>query len=58
MPRGHGFSGSIKIRDATLNALVKLDIFAKNISILIDKQTLDEMECLFNAYFEGNEKDT
>jgi len=41
-----------KIKDATLNALVKLDIFAKHISDLIDKNALDEMECLFNAYFE------
>ena len=42
----------IRIKDATLNALIKLDIFAKHISTLIHKDALDEMECLFNAYFE------
>ena len=41
-----------KIEDATLNALIKLDIFAKQISVLISKDVLDDMECLFNAYFE------
>jgi len=42
----------IKIKDATLNALVKLDMFAQHISFSIDRNVLDEMECLFNAYFE------
>jgi len=42
----------IKIKDATLNAVVKLDMFAKHISVLINRGALDEMECLFNAYFE------
>lgn len=42
----------IKIKDAMLNALVKLDIFAKHISDLICKNALDEMECLFHAYLE------
>jgi len=42
----------IKIKDATLNALIKLDMFAKHISVLINRYALDEMECLFNAYFE------
>jgi len=42
----------IKIKDAMLNALIKLDMFAKHISDLINKNALDEMECLFNAYFE------
>lgn len=41
-----------KIEDATLNALIKLDMFAKHIPVLISKNALDEMECLFNAYFE------
>ena len=40
-----------RIEDATLNALVKLDMFAKHISDLINKDALDEMECLFSAYF-------
>jgi hypothetical protein len=38
------------VKDAILNALVKLDIFAKHISSSIDNDVLDEMECLFNAY--------
>jgi len=42
----------IKIEDATLNALIKLDMFAKYISVSINRDVLDEMECLFNAYFE------
>jgi hypothetical protein len=42
----------IKIKDATLNALVKLDMFAKHISLSIGRDSLDEMECLFEAYFE------
>jgi hypothetical protein len=41
----------IKMKDAILNALVKLDIFAKHISFSRDKNVLDEMECLFNAYW-------
>jgi len=44
--------GHIKISDAMLNALVKLDIFAQHISVSIDRNVLDEMEYLFNAYFE------
>lgn len=42
----------IKIKDATLNALVKLDMFAKHISISINRDVLDEMESIFNAYLE------
>ena len=41
-----------KINDAALNALVKLDMFAKHISDSITADVLDEMECLFHAYFE------
>ncbi len=41
----------IKIEDATLNALVKLDMFAQHVSFSIDRNVLDEMEYLFNAYF-------
>lgn len=41
-----------KVNDAVLNALVKLDMFAKYISTLINKNALDEMECLFKGYFE------
>ena len=42
----------IKIKDATLNALIKLDMFAKNISVSINRDVLNEMERLFNAYLE------
>jgi hypothetical protein len=42
----------IKVMDATLNALIKLDMFAKHISMLVNKDSLDEMECLFKGYFE------
>jgi len=42
----------IKMKDAVANALVKLDMFAKNISTLINKDALDEMECLFKAYYD------
>lgn len=42
----------IKIQDATLNALVKLDMFAQHVSFSIDRNVLDEMEYLFNAYFD------
>ncbi len=42
----------IKIKDATLNALIKLDMFAQHVSFSIDRNVLDEMECLFNAYFD------
>jgi hypothetical protein len=41
----------MKNLDATLNALIKLDMFAKRISISIDKENLDEIEGLFGAYF-------
>ena len=36
--------------DAALNALVRLDMFAKHISASIDRDTLDEVESLFVAY--------
>ena len=42
----------IKIKDATLNALVKLDMFAKYVSTSVNRDVLDEMEGLFSAYFE------
>lgn len=42
----------IKIKDATLNALIKLDMFAEHISTLIHKNALDEMESLFKGYFD------
>ena len=41
----------VKIKDATLNALVKLDIFAKYVSVSINRKVLDDMESLFQAYF-------
>lgn len=43
---------SIKIKDATLNALIKLDMFAKHVSATINRDVLDEIESLFDAYFE------
>lgn len=43
---------SIKIKDATLNALIKLDMFAKHVSVSINRDVLDEIESLFDAYFE------
>lgn len=42
----------IEIKDATLNAIVKLDMFAQHVSTSIDKNVLDEMEFSFDAYFE------
>ncbi|MBU1055545.1 MAG: hypothetical protein KKC46_17240 [Proteobacteria bacterium] len=42
---------NISIQDAALNALIKLDIFAKRISVSIDRNILDEIENLFGAYF-------
>ena len=42
----------VKIKDAALNALIKLDIFAKYVSVSINRDVLDEMESLFQAYFE------
>jgi len=42
----------IKIKDATLNALIKLDMFAQHVSFSIDRNVLDEMEYLFYAYFQ------
>lgn len=41
-----------KIKDATLNAIVKLDMFAQHVSISIDRDVLHEMESSFHAYFE------
>jgi len=41
----------IKIKDATLNALVKLDMFAQHVSFSIDRNVLDEMEYLFLCVF-------
>jgi len=43
---------NIKVQDATLNALIKLDIFAKHISVLINKNALDDIGTLFSAYYE------
>ncbi len=42
---------NITIRDASLNAIVHLDIFASSVTTSIEKDTLDEIELLFNAYF-------
>ena len=42
----------IKIKDATLNALVKLDMFAQHVSASINKNVLDEMKSSFDVYFE------
>ena len=48
---------SIKIQDAALNALIKLDMFAKRISVSIDRDVLDEIESLFGAYFDDGKID-
>ena len=40
----------IHIEDATLNAMVKLDMFAKHISASINRDALDKVEQLFDAY--------
>ena len=42
----------IEIKDATLNAIVKLDMFAQHVSVSIDRNILHEMESSFDAYFE------
>ena len=42
----------IKIKDATLNAIVKLDMFAQHVSAFLDRNVLDEMESSFDVYFE------
>ncbi len=42
---------NIKVQDAALNALIKLDIFAKRISVSLDRNVLDELEGLFGSYF-------
>lgn len=41
---------SIKIKDATLNALINLDMFAKRISMSIERGVMDEIKGLFKAY--------
>lgn len=42
---------NIKIQDASLNAVVILDIFADFIPVSINEDMLGELEYLFNAYF-------
>jgi hypothetical protein len=41
----------IDIKDASLNALVILDWFAENLTFSLNKDVLEEIELLFNAYF-------
>ena len=41
----------MKIKDATLNALIRLDMFAKHVSESINQDVLDEIEHLFTGYF-------
>jgi len=41
----------IKIKDATLNALAKLDFFAENVNLMLNKGKLDEIELLFKPFF-------
>ena len=41
----------IHIKDASLNALAILDWFAESLSFSINKDVLDEIESVFNAYF-------
>jgi hypothetical protein len=42
---------NIKVQDAVLNAVIKLDMFAQRILVSIDRNVLDEIEGLFDAYF-------
>jgi hypothetical protein len=39
--------------DANVNALIRLDCFAMNVTLLIDKNILDDMESIFAAYLES-----
>lgn len=41
----------IKVRDASLNALVRLDFFTSNINMAVTKEKIREIESLFEAYF-------
>lgn len=41
---------SMRVQDATLNAVIILDTFAKHISLSIDNNALSEIESLFGAY--------
>lgn len=41
---------NIRIEDASINALVILDCFADSVAFSINKDMLDEIELLFNAY--------
>ena len=43
----------ISTGDASLNALVMLDLFAQTITFSIDENALDELELLFEPYFRG-----
>jgi hypothetical protein len=42
----------IRVEDASLNALIRLDAFASTIAFTIDEHLLDELEQLFKAHFE------
>lgn len=42
----------IGIEDASLNALVSLNCFADSVTFSIDKDLLDEIELIFDAYFQ------
>ncbi len=42
----------IGVEDASINALVKLDVFAGFVSFSLDQDKLDNIELLFNAYLE------
>lgn len=46
---------SLQIEDASLNAVVNLDVFASFTSMTIAANTLDEVEALFAAYLTGAE---
>lgn len=43
---------AIKLNDATVNALVNLNCFADFTAFAIEENHLDEIELLFQAYFE------
>jgi len=42
---------NIGVEDASINALVRLDVFADSVPFSINENMLEEIELLFNAYF-------
>ena len=42
------------VKDASLNAVVRLDILASIILLNLDQDTLDDIEAMFSAYLPGD----